>query len=322
MKNYYKAIGLSLTLTLLGPLQALALSDVTLDSGGNAVINVAGINLTLSPAAIIDSVQVDSTNFTVTLSTNGSMTIVSTDRRTMSFSQPVGQTRLTTVLTCTTSSSSYAISNPTSGATNLQITVTPDSGTCSTSGGGSGSSGSGSTTGGGGGGNPYAAAPVTTPAPVAKTPAVSTTPAAVVATPAPAAAKSPVFEFKTLFKVGQSHPDIKKIQQVLNSDPDTKISASGAGSPGKETEFLGPLSIKAIQKLQVKYKIANPGGIGYGVIGPNTRAKLTELYNKLSGTGAVAVTSTEDRNAQLRSQIAALLAEIQRLQALLKAMQQ
>ena len=269
MNKYYKTIILASALAVLGPLQALAANDVTLDAGGNAIITVGGINLTLSPAAMIDSIEVGSDSFTATLSTNGSISVVSTDRRLMTFSQPGGQSQLTTTLTCTTADSTYTIGNPTPGATNMQITATPSASTCSTSGGGSGSSGSGSTTGGGGGGNPYAA--VATPAVVV--PAVSVTPA-VVTTPAPSSAGG-VSALATL-KVGQSNPLVKVVQIILNLNPSTKIASAGAGSPGKETTVFGGLTLKAIQKLQVAngIKASDPE---YGKLGQKTMLSLIQI---------------------------------------------
>ncbi|MBI5139987.1 MAG: hypothetical protein HZA94_00880 [Candidatus Vogelbacteria bacterium] len=279
MKNYYKTILVASALTLLGPLQALALNDVTLESGGDAIINVAGINLTLSPASVTDSVQVDSSSFTVTISNNGSMTIVSTDRRTMTFSQPDGQSPLlTTTLVCTTADSTYTIGNPTAGATNLQITVTPTTNTCSTSGGGSGSSGSGSTT-GGGGGDPYAGTRVTTTAAVksatvTKPVVVTPTPVATTVTPvATTASQSPL----VTLKVGQSNPIVRVIQVILNLDPKTKVASSGPGSPGKETAVFGNLTVNAIKKLQAASGIAKQGDAEYGTLGQKTVLKLIDV---------------------------------------------
>jgi peptidoglycan hydrolase-like protein with peptidoglycan-binding domain len=74
--------------------------------------------------------------------------------------------------------------------------------------------------------------------------------------------------------------DVKNLQIVLNSDKDTKIALEGSGSPGNETNFFGSLTLKAVQKFQVKYSIAKDGDEGYGQVGPKTRAKLNELSGK------------------------------------------
>ena len=77
---------------------------------------------------------------------------------------------------------------------------------------------------------------------------------------------------------GDNSSDVQRLQQLLNSDPDTRIAASGVGSPGSETTLFGSLTEKAVQKFQVKYGIAGPGDAGYGYVGPRTRAKLQEVF--------------------------------------------
>ncbi|MBI2612393.1 Ig-like domain-containing protein [Candidatus Kaiserbacteria bacterium] len=78
-------------------------------------------------------------------------------------------------------------------------------------------------------------------------------------------------------KVGSSGDDVKLLQVVLNTDADTRIALSGAGSPGNETTLFGRLTLVAIQRFQVKHGIVKPGGEGYGNVGPKTRAKLNEI---------------------------------------------
>ncbi len=73
------------------------------------------------------------------------------------------------------------------------------------------------------------------------------------------------------------HADVKTVQIILNADPDTRVAASGAGSPGQETTRFGPLTRAAVQKFQVKHGIARAGQAGYGTVGPRTRAKLNQL---------------------------------------------
>ena len=67
------------------------------------------------------------------------------------------------------------------------------------------------------------------------------------------------------------------LQQVLNRDANTMVAAEGAGSPGNETNYFGPATLRAVQKFQEKYGIATVGVAGYGTVGPRTRAKLNEL---------------------------------------------
>ena len=96
-----------------------------------------------------------------------------------------------------------------------------------------------------------------------------------VAQPSPIAqAVSPVFNKNIV--PGARNDDVKRLQQLLNSDPDTQISASGPGSSGNETTFFGPATTKAVQKFQKKYGIET-----IGTVGPKTRAKMQEVFGTI-----------------------------------------
>jgi peptidoglycan hydrolase-like protein with peptidoglycan-binding domain len=77
---------------------------------------------------------------------------------------------------------------------------------------------------------------------------------------------------------GDSNSDILRLQQLLNTDPDTKIASIGVGSPGNETGMFGSLTEKAVGKFQLKYKLAEPGDPGFGSVGPATRDMLQEVF--------------------------------------------
>ena len=64
---------------------------------------------------------------------------------------------------------------------------------------------------------------------------------------------------------------------MLNKDPETRVAASGVGSPGNEGAYFGPATERAVKKFQAKYNIASEGNPGYGYVGPATRAKLSNL---------------------------------------------
>jgi hypothetical protein len=87
--------------------------------------------------------------------------------------------------------------------------------------------------------------------------------------------------FTKYLQYRQTNTDIKRLQIFLNSDPDTKVADSGAGSPGKETNFFGLLTKKAVIKFQEKYAkdILSPWGFvkGTGYVGKTTLAKINEL---------------------------------------------
>lgn len=254
-----------------------AITDVSLS--GNT-ITVGGINLTVSGTAHLDSITVSGSNLSVIMSKGAQLIVTSADKRTFT----VSPSQYESSFVCNTSQSELTVSNNI-WDTAVTITITPDTTTCSVGGGVSGSSGSSSSGGGGGGGG--VPTPVYTVIPGTSV----TTPASTVASPsAVAVSVSPVFS--GTFKKGASNSDIKRLQILLNSDPDTRISSTGAGSPGNETDYYGNLTIQAVQKFQKKYDIVSSGTpetTGYGLLGPKTRAKIAEVFAQVATTPAAVV---------------------------------
>lgn len=111
---------------------------------------------------------------------------------------------------------------------------------------------------------------------------ITTTPAQTVAKSSEKATTvSPVFN-TSLFE-GIFSFDVKRLQQLLNSNSDTQLISTGAGSPGNETTYFGFLTEKAVQKFQVKYDIVSSGSsetTGYGRVGPKTIAKFQEIFKE------------------------------------------
>jgi hypothetical protein len=81
--------------------------------------------------------------------------------------------------------------------------------------------------------------------------------------------------------VGATGADVMKLQQLLNSDADTRVAATGVGSAGMETQYFGPATAAAVSKMQVKYRaeILSPAGLvnPTGYFGGSSRAKANAL---------------------------------------------
>ena len=89
------------------------------------------------------------------------------------------------------------------------------------------------------------------------------------------------FMFNTNLTIGSTGTDVMYLQKVLNAWNSSPIAMSGAGSPGNETSYFGPITAAGVTAFQNTYasEVLAPVGLtsGTGFFGPSTRAKANML---------------------------------------------
>src|SRR3989338_3162349 len=270
-----KLLNLSLVAGLLLPGLAFAAAD-DVSLAVDTVISVNSITVNVSGAtSTIESIEVGSTSFSVTLPAGSSFEATAPSLNVLSTDNTLWQTAATT---CTGSASVLGYNNPTGDE--ITVTITPSATLCANA--TVPTSTSKGDARGGGGGAPAAAAVDLALAPLlAQIAALQAQIAALSGLPSTA---SPVAQtvvgaktfFTTNLSKGSRGAIVKALQQFLNTHGFV-IASSGPGSVGNETDMFGSLTVQAVQKFQEQYGIATPGAPGYGTVGPKTRAKINEL---------------------------------------------
>ncbi|MBL7045493.1 MAG: peptidoglycan-binding protein [Parcubacteria group bacterium] len=303
MKGYIVA---TLALLLVLPLFVYATADEVslVRGGGEFSIDGTTITMTGTTDTSIASTTVNANSLTITLEADSSIEMTASNRKELSHDAPAANVDKESE--CSSSLSKLKLNG-----TSTLVTVTVSIGElCSTGGSGGGSSTVGASSSSGGGSSVSTSA--TTPSSTATNsdtvvvastdsagaPTINSTEAETIETTATTPNVSS--KFSNLLARGAANSDVKRLQQLLNSDPDTRIASNGVGSPGQETNYYGALTEVAVKKFQAKYGLVSngtPATTGYGLVGPKTRAKLSEVF---SGT-SVPATSTSSSGSSSSS---------------------
>ena len=108
---------------------------------------------------------------------------------------------------------------------------------------------------------------------------------------APAAVPVPAtFRFYRDLRVGAKGEDVRYLQALLNTDPETRV-----GTPGTESEYFGRQTRAGVIRFQNKYAsdVLHPAGLkgGTGTVGRLTRDKLNGLISSsIASAGPAAST--------------------------------
>jgi hypothetical protein len=119
---------------------------------------------------------------------------------------------------------------------------------------------------------------------------------------------------------GMQSDDVRRLQQMLAQDPSLYPQGIVSG-------YFGFLTEAAVQNFQCKYGIVctgNSDSTGYGLVGPQTRMKLYEVFGSgtwTNSTQATTNTTSASNVTALQQQIQDILKQIQTLQSQLEAIQ-
>ena len=126
------------------------------------------------------------------------------------------------------------------------------------------------------------------------------------------AVTTPSTSFSVFLKnlsLGMSSEDVRRLQSLLASDKDVYPESTVSG-------YYGPLTQKAVERFQIKYSVATPSDLGYGNVGPKTRAKLQEVFGGASSTSST-TTSTNALFSSINLRFGTQSSDVYKLQQLL-----
>ena len=132
---------------------------------------------------------------------------------------------------------------------------------------------------------------------------------------------SPVFN--ATLRYGMTSEDVKRLQELLASNPEIYPEGIISG-------WFGQLTRKAVRKFQCKYEIVCSGDektTGYGLAGPKTRAKINEVFSSQYASSQTtpqvpSEQATQTQIEQIQAKIQELLEKIKLLQEQIQSLTQ
>ncbi|MDO8682379.1 MAG: peptidoglycan-binding protein, partial [Armatimonadota bacterium] len=260
MKNTKLILGI-LTALLVVPVAYALADNVTVSENVTLVLPSDDSSYTLKSSSGFNTMSLSGGDMTFTGGGGASVDITSGDRKNLANSRNIS-------VTCGSNESQLTIP-----AQNGDTVVTP-SGTCgSSSGTSSGGGGSGGSGGGGGGGGTFTQAPTPAASTVSKVTdlkqQIASIQAAIQAKLAQAGVSISTAISRNL-AVGDRNDDVKKLQVLLATDRDVYPDGLASG-------YFGPATARAVRAFQKKYGLPTVGAVG-----PQTRAKIAEVFGTAS----------------------------------------
>lgn len=275
--KYFASLFLGL---LILPVAAFAAyNDATFTSDTDII--VGGITLKMHGSdSVLESLTVNDSNVVVTLQPNSVLSVYAPSFNRIDVDDTAGSTN-----TCNATISKLVIEN--TGGPVMTRTITPSAVLCGDAGSSQTTSVSSGGGGGGGGGTGVYVPPVTSPSP---SPSVANCPPGFVCTVATGnngGAASGIRLFTRELSTGKTDGDVSYLQKFLNRHG-FAVSASGAGSPGNETDYFGNATKAALAKYQASAGIYNTG-----YFGPLTMNAVNKIILAEAGSNAFAQQPTQ-----------------------------
>ncbi|HEY4506457.1 MAG TPA: peptidoglycan-binding protein [Candidatus Paceibacterota bacterium] len=272
------SVVVGISFVLLPGVMFAAYNDVSLSTDVVITIGTTAVNINGS-ADVLETLAVGASSAVLTLEENSTITVLVPSKLVLSASG--GQ-----VTNSTCSASGFTATYTTTSGTQTDVTLTVTDEICTIT---SQSSGGG---GGGGSSSSDTTTNTTTDTPVVTTPSPQTiTIAELMAQIAALQVKIQALKgsgsglavaaFVRNLSMGMTGEDVRQLQVKLNANVATRVSDTGPGSPGNETNLFGAKTKAAVIRFQNLYanEILKPNGLasGTGFVGPSTRAKLNSM---------------------------------------------